>query len=163
MKKLFVFIAVFGSMTVVHAQPLLEKGAGLINAGIGVVPGVGGNVSYDYGLIDYWGPGLFTVGGYASVSAYDERYDGNSYRRDRKYFLSPRATYRYSLKSRLEVFGSLMTGLLVKDGKFEVEATFSVGVMGGCRFFVTDNIGFFAEGGIHLDATCFNGGISFAF
>ncbi|MDR1667210.1 MAG: hypothetical protein LBS03_05920 [Bacteroidales bacterium] len=162
-KKLFVLLLVFsGNMSIVHAQPSLSKGSGLVNVGVGVVPGVGGNVSYDYGLIDYWGPGLFTVGGYLSVSAYDKRYEGID-RRDRNYFLSPRATYRYSVNSRFEVFGSVMIGLLITDDNYGYPLDISLGIMAGCRFFVTDNVGFFAEGGVNIRSTCFNGGLTIAF
>ncbi|GHT22558.1 hypothetical protein FACS189430_04530 [Bacteroidia bacterium] len=164
MKKLFFLVVVLslGFVSMSHAQSSLSKGSGLVNVGAGFFPGVGGNASYDYGLIDHWGPGLFTVGGYFSAAIHTDTYGSTKYKRT-KLFFAPRATYRYSINPKFEIFGSVMTGLLVKETSIENQSYVAFGLMGGCRYFFTNNFGVFAEGGVNYETTCLNLGVSFAF
>ncbi|MDR2847736.1 MAG: hypothetical protein LBV39_01390 [Bacteroidales bacterium] len=166
MKKVFLLVVCLGCAAVSYAQSSLSKGSSLVNVGVGVVPGFGGNASYDYGLIDHWGPGLFTVGGYFSTSVRNKNYGFGKYEvthKETKLFFAPRASYRYSINPKFEIFGSMMIGLLVINSHEDVDQKAAFGLMAGCRYFFTNSFGVFAEGGANIDATCLNGGICFSF
>jgi hypothetical protein len=162
MKKLFFLVLCVGFVSTSHAQSSLSKGSSLVNVGAGFLPGIGGNASYDYGLIDHWGPGLFTVGGYFNAAVHTDKSGSLKYKRT-KLFFAPRASYRYSINTKFEIFGSVMIGLLVKETPSEYQSYGAFGLMGGCRYFFTKGFGVFAEGGVNYETTCLNVGVSFAF
>jgi hypothetical protein len=174
MKKLLVILMIVGMGTAAsQAQRIMEKGSSLVNLGVGFVPGWGVSVSYDYGLIDTWGPGIFTVGGYIGRVGQTKHYDllgvtVSDYSLS-KWFFSPRASYRYAINGNFEVFGALMLGGCYQSfdtDYFENEFSPFLGLTAGCRYSFTDHIAVFAETTLSVagySITCLNGGISFSF
>lgn len=161
MKKIFIILSLFFvGMTISNAQEM-RKGMGLANVGVGFVPGVGINFSYDYGLVDTWGPGIFTVGGFIGWANYEESNVNDI--RGNDFFFSPRATYRYAINSSFEVYGTVMFGAKlstyskIKDNHFRPNFSTTA----GCRYTFAGNISVFAELGYNV--SCINGGLSISF
>jgi opacity protein-like surface antigen len=168
MKKGFLFFAILLVFCIPtsQAQDNTDKNKSILNLGVGMLPGVGGSISYDYRLIDSWGPGIFTIGGYIGYSRGDGYANPGSsgtidFWESVKLF-SLRATYRYDISKRFEIFGAIMPGLLLEKryGKKD-DSRFFIGTTAGCRFLLTNNISLFAETGYNV--LCINGGISFSF
>ena len=109
MKRFFIVLAAICSISVLQAQEL-TKGGGLLNVGLGLEPGLGFNVSYDYGLIDTWGPGIFTIGGFAGLQNRKWDVTGLENYRSNHIAIALRASYRYQINDAFEVFGVAMTG-----------------------------------------------------
>ncbi len=145
-------------MTMGFAQKM-EKGMSLFNIGLGFVPGVGASVSYDYGLVDSWGPGIFTIGGFAGFN----NYSFNSDIRGTDWLIAPRATYRYPINNSFEVYGSAMFSVAfttyseIKSNTSE----FFPAAVAGCRYTFANNLSVFAEVGYNV--SILNGGLSIAF
>lgn len=151
MKKVFLFLSfilVFGAVSSSAQQ--MEKGNSIINIGAGFVPGIGGNVSYDYGLVDTWGPGLFTVGGFVGVNTwkYNNAYNISSYR-ENVWAIAPRATYRYSFFPNFEAYVSAMLGLGIRSYSryYDNDLFVFVGGTAGARYSFSPNFSVFAEVG----------------
>jgi hypothetical protein len=156
-----------------QAQQEVAKGNSILNLGIGAVSGFGGNVSFDYGVIDHWGPGIFTVGGYFGASARTWKHEGIGgvlfYGEETltSMMIAARATYRYSVTRQFEAYGVIMPGVLVKlrkyTGNFENTSDIlpDVGVLAGCRYLFSDKVSVFAEAGYNV--LCLNAGLSFTF
>lgn len=143
------FISVFGIVSLSAQQ--MEKGNSIINIGAGFAPGIGGSVSYDYGLVDTWGPGLFTVGGYVGINSWSHNigYNMGSYRQNIWAF-APRATYRYSFFPNFEAYVSAMFGFGLYTYSSELHSnSFFVfaGGTAGCRYSFTPSFSVFAEAG----------------
>ena len=139
MKRLFfsaLILCVLG-IGAVQAQNL-NKGSGLLSLGTGFFNGFSVNASYDFGLIDEWGPGIFTVGGFVG---YVEHNLNHTYK-GKNFALTPRATYRYAVDEFWEVYGTFMWGLLVGD----YNSIFMASTI-GARFNITKNFSLFAEMG----------------
>jgi len=160
MKRFFVVLAVICmiGVSLSHAQEM-KKGMSLFSAGLGFLPGVGINSSFDYGLVNSWGPGIFTVGGYVGYGNW-----GKSNYRVHAFGFAPRATYRYAINRSFEVYGATMFGAVVysysnhhsnKNDSF-------FGTTVGCRYSFKGNISVFAEIGYH-EISHLNGGLSFSF
>lgn len=159
MKRFFIVLAVLSTMGihVMNAQEM-QRGMSLFNVGLGLIDGYGYhsswglNVSYDYGLVDTWGPGIFTIGAYAGFDAWTKRWG-----------IAPRVTYRYAINNSFEVFGTAMLGAYIriqrkpKDDK--IYSLFSSTV--GCRYSFTRNLSVFGEIGYGI--SFLNGGLSFSF
>lgn len=163
MKKFFAILSVlFLVGTVTVSAQKMRKGLGICNIGVGFVPGIGANVSYDYGLVDTWGPGIFTVGGYIG-------FENNSHNksldiRATRWGFSPRATYRYAINESFEVYGTAMLGaLFISYSKLNDNSGGPFfATTAGCRYTFAGNISVFAEAGFN-ELSFLNGGLSIAF
>ena len=160
MKKFFVvlMLACCAGSAALHAQEM-RKGMNLGNVGVGFVDGIGLNASYDYGLVDTWGPGVFTVGGFVG-------FDTWSYNRDirrTEFYFAPRATYRYAINRSFEVYGAAMLGSYIVSYSEQKDNSYRavLFVTGGCRYSFTRNLSVFAELGFNV--SILNGGLSFSF
>lgn len=169
---LVVLAVVTLSCVTVQAQEM-KKGSFLLNAGLGLYP-IGVNVSGDYGLIDHWGPGIFTVGGFAGFSTWGHSYGAFGYSwkyREYDFIIAPRATYRYAINDKFEVYGVAIIGLGIEtytwgsdwdDSDYKPESNRSypaVGASAGCRYQFAPNMSVFAEVG--YGSSYLNGGLSF--
>ncbi|MDR2039855.1 MAG: porin family protein [Bacteroidales bacterium] len=165
MKKFFVALMAICTVgiTLSHAQKM-EKDMSLVNIGLGFLPGVGVNVSYDYGLVDKWGPGVFTIGGFVGFSNWGRNISGMGDYRQTRWAISPRATYRYAINPDFEVYGAVMTGLYFNTySKYRDNSTgLFWGTTAGCRYSFMKNMSVFAEIGYN-DVAALNGGISISF
>ena len=168
MKKYFVVLAVLYTISTgaLQAQALqMNKGSNLFSAGLGLVEGWGFNASFDHGLVDTWGPGLFTIGGFAGFQSWNRniillgKYSVNNYA------FAVRCTYRYYINHSFEVYGAAMTGLKTVSYSENWGGTDKVrpfqAVIGGCRYSFAPNISVFGEVGGSL--SFLNGGLSFTF
>ena len=176
MKK-FIIVAVFFctiSITGAHAQEIV-KGSGAINLGlgvtngIGVTPGFGINFSYDYGVIDNWGDGIFTVGGFAGFNNWGNTYfhknKSNKYR-NTIFAFAPRATYRYVIEEPFEIYGAFMMGVCFVRDKYDPDNYKNNhfgpfwGLAAGGRYYLARNAALFAELGFNPSGII-NVGMSF--
>ena len=160
MKRSFIiFIIIYTVGINISQAQEMKKGMGLFNVGLGFIDGIGLNASYDYGLINYWGPGIFTVGGYIG-------FDNWSYERNiraTEFGFAPRATYRYAIDRNFEVYGTAMLGARFTTYS-DIKGNNSgiiFGITAGCRYTFARNISVFAELGYSI--SLFNGGLSFSF
>ncbi|MDR1671911.1 MAG: hypothetical protein LBS09_00360 [Bacteroidales bacterium] len=158
-----------------QAQQDIANGSGILNLGVGVAPGLGGSVSFDYGVIDHWGPGIFTVGGYFGISGRKWEYKGigvTIFDGDKtltSVMIAARATYRYSVTRYFEAYGVLMPGVRIEKWKYPDNAATldhsnispDLGILAGCRFLFSDRMSVFAEMGYSV--LCLNAGISLTF
>lgn len=159
MRKTLLSILMSVMLTTAAYSQQMEKGANLISAGVGLFSGFGANVAYDYGVIDEWGPGIFTVGGFIGGSSKSE----TGYNRNR-WFFAPRATYRYTLNDKVELYGAAMIGIRVTSySNIDRSSTSGIdlAIAAGCRYNFGPNISGFAEMGNNVNLL--NVGISFAF
>ena len=154
------------SISVSHAQ-IMKKDMGLFNVGLGLVPGFGINASYDYGLVDEWGPGVFTIGGYVGFGTWGKTYRATSHHdnyRANAFAFAPRATYRYAINPLFEVYGVVMLGGVA----YSYSAYHGNGsnvffsITGGCRYSFGKNIAAFAEMGFN-EISFLTGGLAFSF
>jgi len=165
MKRLYVVLALFCaiSLSAVHSQEL-QKGGSLLNLGLGFVPGAGLNLSYDYGLIDSWGPGMFTIGGFVGVQSQKHTMlHGDDFFKNHTAFAF-RASYRYSITNSFEVYGSAMSGfkMISYTNHWDNDPLyFFIASIAGIRYTFGKSISVFAETGYSLSYV--NGGLSFAF
>ena len=165
MKRFFIVLAIVSTMSVnaMYAQEM-QKGMSLVNVGLGFVPGWGLNASYDYGIVDTWGPGIFTVGGYIGFGSWGKKYTGHANYRDNAFAFAPRATYRYAINKSFEVYGTAMLGVVVHSYSNyynnENNAYFATTV--GCRYTFSGNISVFSEIGFN-EISFLNGGLCFSF
>jgi hypothetical protein len=154
MKKFFVVLAVLfvvGSGCL-HAQHI-KKDMNLVNVGLGMLPGIGLNVSFDHGLIDTWGAGIFTVGGYVGFGSWSEAYHIPGYKNYRvsTFAFAPRATYRYAIDPLFEIYGVAMLGVSVRtysEYKGNANSGFFA-VNAGGRYLFSTNASLFAEFGFN--------------
>jgi hypothetical protein len=166
MKRVFIVLVAICTIgiSVSHAQEM-KKGMSLFNVGLGFVPGIGVNASYDFGLVDKWGPGIFTIGGYVGYETWGKTYSGFGDYRVNAFAFAPRATYRYAINKSFEVYGASMLGAIVysysKDYNDDSGNVFFT-VVAGCRYSFSNSMAVFAEVGYN-DLSYLNGGLSFAF
>ncbi|MDR1865883.1 MAG: hypothetical protein LBR08_09980 [Bacteroidales bacterium] len=163
MKKFFTFLFVctLAGATCLQAQEM-QKNTSLLSASAGFLPGVGAGISYDYGLIDTWGPGVFTVGGYIGYTHLGKSYYGdNRFFKDVRYFISPRVTYRYTINNTFEVYGTFMLGYYVGTTATINAYKALPAITAGYRYFLTDKISLFAETGFNI--TILNAGFNLSF
>ena len=168
MKKILIVLAVICTIgfNESHAQEM-KKGMSLFNVGLGLVPGFGLNVSYDYGLIDAWGPGIFTIGCYAGFSNWGKTYPAKPHHVDysvNAFAFAPRATYRYAINKVFEVYGTAYIGAMTEfhSTYYDNRSVPFFAITAGCRYSFGSNIAVFAEIG-YLYMSFLNGGLSFSF
>jgi len=168
MKKIFTVLAIICVATVNVSQAQeMEKGMSLFNAGFGFIPGWGINASYDYGLIDTWGSGVFTIGGYVGYGNWREKYSisKTKYRVNSKVFtFAPRITYRYSIEDRFEIFGTVMFGAAVHSYSELFDNTYRsyFAATVGCRYSFSEHIAIFYEIG-NTETSNMTVGLCFSF
>ena len=111
MKRFFIVLITICTIgfSVSHAQEM-KKGMSLFNVGLGFIDGWGLNASLDYGLVNNWGPGIFTVGCYVGF----DNWSYDSYIKATEFGFAPRATYRYAINKSFEVYGATMLGAYFK-------------------------------------------------
>lgn len=112
------------------------KGTFIAGAHFGIVPGIGGNLTGDYVLVDSWWKGHFTIGGYVGFNTrqyrpvYTDRYH--------EYNISvmPRATYGLNITNDFEVHAGLMTGFCIHRDNYwkETHTYYDLGEIVGCRY-----------------------------
>ena len=167
MKRFFIILTVLCIVGInsVCAQPM-QKDGGLLNIGLGFLPGAGVNFSYDHGLIDQWGDGIFTVGGLIGFQS--RRTFGEI--DDHTFVFTPRATYRYAINNDFEVYASAMLGFQIYKVADKYNAADFSGITAGCRYTFSGNISVFAEVSppfhyVHdnISIAIFNGGLSISF
>ena len=169
MKRFFIVLAVISmaGVNMMHAQEM-QRGMSLIQAGLGVIPGFGVNASWDYGLIDKWGPGIFTVGGYVGYGlwAYSKNFNGSGKNLHvNAIVIAPRVTYRYAINSTFEVYGAVMSGTISGLEKTNADNTSTrlySAVTAGCRYTFARNFSVFAEAGYN-EISYLNGGLCISF
>ena len=163
MKKFFVVLMIVctaGSSTL-YAQEM-KKRMSLGNIGVGFVPGIGLNASYDYGLVDTWGPGIFTIGGFAGFHHCGGSSGLGNYR-ETAFAFAPRATYRYAINEAFEVYATAMLGgILYSYSKhLNNKSDIFFGTTAGCRYTFSQNLSLFGEIGYNI--SFLNGGLSISF
>ena len=171
MKNLFFILSFICAMNVSALQAQeMKKGMSLFNTGLGLVPGWGINTGYDYGLVDTWGPGIFTIGGYVGYGSWRKSYKTKPANihpveyRVNVFAFAPRVTYRYAVNSSFEVYGAMMVGAIAYSySKFydnKNDNFFAIAL--GCRYSFRSNFAVFAETG-NCETSYLNGGISYSF
>ena len=153
--------------SVVCAQEM-KKGMSLFNTGFGFVPGVCLNVSYDYGIVNECGPGIFTIGGYAGIANWGKTHSDKSHHHNYRvtaFAFAPRTTYRYPINQSFEVYATAMFGTRIVFSSSSEYADFNevfFSTTAGCRYSFGAHIAIFAEIGINK-MSLLNGGLSFSF
>ena len=166
MKRFFI-VAVFCTVGVLTTSAQeMQKGSSLINVGLGLIDGrsydsgAGLNVAYDYGLVDTWGPGIFTIGGFIGFSTW-QKYDF----RTTKWGITPRVAYRYPINNTFDVYGTAMLGINLwtysNTDYITRKELFASSI--GLRYTFGSNVGIFAEYGVFGCVSLLNGGLSFSF
>ena len=147
MKRFFIVLAISCAVSIgaVDAQEM-QKGSTLLNLGMGLGPGVGANISLDYGLIDEWGDGIFTLGGFVGIHSSHTYVGGVNYA---LIAFAPRATYRYTIDHRFEVYGVFSLGAFFYTGDHSGGGPFW-GIAAGGRYNLPGNISLFTELGHNL-------------
>lgn len=174
MKKLLMVVLLLGLANSYAAAQEMEEGTNLLSLGIGGVPGIGANLSYDYGLVEGWGPGIFTIGAFAGGDSQTETYkNGGITYTHMKWFFAPRITYRYTIAPKWEVYGAAMLGIAlerfdynnhflpVEDYRRPDENHLDFGLAAGGRYCISDKFSVFTE--IGYNVSYLNLGISFEF
>jgi hypothetical protein len=147
------------------------------NAHIGFAPGVGGNLSLDYVLVNSWWEGHFTIGGFGGFNTHKNSYSSSKDEYDQIYTnisIMARSTYGLNITDNFEVHAGAMTGPCFHSWKYDVkkgshpnnddsEVKLNTVVIAGCRFFMSDGVALSSEmiwGGYQ---SYFNFGLSFKF
>ena len=148
MKKFFVVIAILCTIGIsaTHAQRM-QEGNSLLNLGPGFFRGLGFSSSFDYGLVDHWGPGLFTVGGFVGFNQFTTG-EGIFAVKTSRFAISPRATYRLPVDDSFEVYGTLMLGTMITSTNISNDKTHFgefFGTTVGIRYSFTSSISAFSE------------------
>jgi hypothetical protein len=149
------------TLTTIKAQ---DKN-GTLNVGVGILPGIGGSLSYDHQVKNIGEHSLLTLGGYVGFSRRDGYgLDGSNSVDfwESKSLLAPRITCQYAFGQQFEVFAALMPGLSIDRIYFDkTELGFFIGVSAGCRVKLSKNMYIFAETGYNVLSV--NTGLSFKF
>ena len=133
------------------------------NAYLGFFPGTGANASIDYVLVNSWWKGHFTIGAYTGFYSGNKTFE--SFPKS-SFSIMPRATYGLNITDSFEAHAGAMSGFRAyKNSEDKSKKGFAFAYVMGCRYFVTDNLGFSAETGIGLDGftTYLNIGVSYRF
>lgn len=172
MKKYLILVLFSIWMVVGNAQKMKED-ANLLSLGIGGVPGIGANLSYDYGLSDL-GPGVITIGAFAGgdtrLNTYNDGNNTGNYTRS-EWFFAPRISYQYDITLKWEVYAAFMAGIFLEryhySNHLNVENrrkggnSFSVAITAGVRYTISQKFAVFLEAGKNI--SYLNLGISFNF
>ena len=151
MKNLFIILLFICAINVSALQAQeMEKGMSLFNVGFGFIPGWGLNASYEYGVIDTWGPGTISIGGYVGYGKWWKRYSISKTKyhiNESALTFAPRITYRFSTDPSFEIFGAIMFGAAVFSYSEAFDNTYSsyFATTVGCRYSFSDHFAAFAE------------------
>jgi len=112
------------------------------------------SVSYDYGLRDDWGPGVFGIGAFVSLCSYRYSYPhtDNDYRVS-EFNLAGRSTYHYQFFDRVDTYGGIVLGLKFKTDNIpendiydNEEGIWPMGaILAGIKYYFTDNFSVMSE------------------
>jgi hypothetical protein len=125
------------------------------------------SVSFDHGLRDDWGPGVFGIGGFVSAATY--KYDYYSYDEDYRsaeFNIAARATYHYQFFDKVDTYGGVLAGIKIRANNIpnnSDEGIYPVGsVFAGIKYYFTDNFSVMSE--LHAgNLAFFNIGIGLKF
>jgi hypothetical protein len=186
MKKFILAVAaVLCIATATQAQETFSKGTKVVNVGIGFGSNLGGtgynqtippiHASLDWSIVDnlFDAKSSIGVGGYLGFAGNKwETSIGNiSYGWKYTYIIiGARGTFHYQFAPKFEAYAGLMLGYNiasvsdignVSGFKSDSNGGFAFGAFLGARYYITDNIGVFAELGYGM--AYFNLGASFKF
>lgn len=173
-------VAVLAMTASYNANALSDQNpAGTVTVGLkcGFFPGIGGNITADYVLVDSWWKGHFTVGGFAGYRyrTYNHgtllgltEYDWH----ENAFSFAPRATYGLNITDKFEVHAGAMAGVyfykdIYGDKKNPASKSTAVGfdyaTFLGCQFFFNNAFGVTAEAGYFTAMPYLNAGLVFRF
>ncbi|AHJ99318.1 hypothetical protein Hsw_3723 [Hymenobacter swuensis DY53] len=162
-----------------NAVGLFRKGTTMVNLGIGLGLGYGygfggslkstpaASLSLEKGILDGIGPGVIGIGGLIGYKGYHYDYPGTDYKAQwNNVIMLVRGTYHYDLlqNNKLDTYAGVSLGVRIeryKDtyysdalgGRYDNSyggANAEAGIFIGARYFLTDNIGGFAEAGYDM-------------
>jgi len=168
-----VFIVAMAVCTTASAQAFL-KGTNVVSAGIGFggsfgsfsygsqTPGI--SVQYEKGVWEIGGPGVISLGGYVGRKGYKYSGAAGTYHYSQKWnytIIGVRSAYHYNgiNNEKADLYGGLMLSYNILNYKYEDNGGFNQSTAGsygsaagftayvGGRYFLSDNIGLFAEVG----------------
>ncbi|RSK37171.1 hypothetical protein [Hymenobacter metallilatus] len=158
---------------------LFQKGTTMVNLGVGLGLGYGYgfgsglkatpavSLSLEKGIIEGIGPGVIGIGGLIGYKGYHYDYPGTDYKaRWNNIIVLVRGTYHYDLlqNSKLDTYAGVSLGARIESykdtyyseylgGRYDNSyggARVEGGIFIGGRYFLTDNIGAFAEAGYDM-------------
>ena len=166
-KVFVVLLALFGFSRVASAQEeAFNKGDMIINVGIGVGnyithKGYSNNIlpilgSFEYAVVDLFdGKGGIGVGGYVAYTSFEgigekKINDWNA----SNLIIGPRGLFHYQFIEKLDTYAGVMFGYDICSYK-QLDpdlpgSVFRSGFFVGARYYITDNIGVFAELGYNV-------------
>lgn len=174
MKKLAFILIAFLTLAIGNKAKAIEDpfpvGTFIGSAHVGLLPGIGVNITGDYVLVDWWWKGHFTVGGYAGYN-----HIGIFSKSDQKYSnfaILPRATYGLNITDDFEVHAGVLAGIgyrgyTYSDSNGQLHRDHQlipdIGGVAGVRYRLQGN--FYVAGELNYTATMsyFNVGVSFVF
>jgi hypothetical protein len=124
------------------------------------------SVSFDHGLRDDWGPGIFGIGAFASVATYKYDYYAHDDYRITEFNIAGRATYHYQFFDKVDTYGGVIAGVnIIRDNTPDNDeaGVFPMGsVFAGIKYYFNSNICVMSELYAY-DVAFFNLGIGFKF
>jgi hypothetical protein len=128
------------------------------------------SVSFDHGLRDDWGPGVFGVGAFVSFARYRYGWGGFSGYGDFKitsFNVAGRATYHYQFVDKLDTYGGAIIGVNIRSDNVDYYNSGGVSLMGsafvGIKYYVKDNLSLMSELYAGSSVAFFNLGIGLKF
>jgi hypothetical protein len=126
------------------------------------------SVSFDHGLRDDWGPGIFGIGAFMSVATYKYTYYTHDDYRITDFNIAGRATYHYQFFDKVDTYGGVIAGLNIRrdniDSSYDgEEGVYPMGsVFAGIKYYFNDKISVMSELYAY-DVAFFNIGFGFKF
>jgi hypothetical protein len=125
------------------------------------------SISFDHGLRDDWGPGIFGVGAFVSAATYrysNSYYDSNY--RASAFTIAARASYHYQFFDKVDTYGGLIGGIQIRGNNIpnnSDEGVYPAGsIFAGIKYYFSNNISVMSE--LHAgNVAFFNIGIGFKF
>ncbi|MDR0845278.1 MAG: hypothetical protein LBN71_08655 [Tannerella sp.] len=164
--KIKLFCLIIWCIASIFTANAQEKN-GILNVGVGILPGIGGSISYDHKVKNLGEYSAFSVGGYVGYS----RREGYTLAGggsdvvfwDSKSLLAPRITCQYfSEQQKFEIFGAFMPGISIdRTYREHTKFGFFAGITAGFRIKLFKNLSVFAEAGYNV--LCINSGLSFRY
>lgn len=142
-KRFLVALALVGSVSLANAQETFHQESTVLNVGVGLggfypnttIPPL--SASLDYGVVDNLindNNGSISIGGYVGyVTAHT--------------ILGARSAFHYQFAPKLDTYAGLMLGWNIFAGTGTASGGFTYSTYIGARYFITENIGAFAEAG----------------
>jgi hypothetical protein len=128
------------------------------------------SISYDRGLRDDWGPGIFGVGAFVSVATYKYGWHGYynySDFRITSFNIAARATYHYQLVEKLDTYGGAIAGINIQSDNVDYYESKGASPMGavfvGVKYYFKDNLSVMSELYAGSTVAFFNVGLSLKF